>query len=124
MAVVALEGMRFFAHHGVYEQERKDGNYFEVDVTADFGDVLLADTDKLEDVLNYGEMYDIVAAVMAQPKNLLETVVNGIGRQLMRSFPQVPLFTVRVSKENPPVAGFCKRSYVEGTFFADDNPFH
>jgi 7,8-dihydroneopterin aldolase/epimerase/oxygenase len=118
MAIVALEGMRFFAHHGVLEHERKDGNHFEVDVWADLGEWELPDTDRLEDVLNYGEIYAVVAEIMAVPRNLLETLVNDIGKQLMRSFPQVMMFTVRVSKENPPLQGICKRSYVEETFSA------
>ena len=29
MAIIALEGMRFFAYHGVFDHERANGNGFE-----------------------------------------------------------------------------------------------
>ncbi|MBP6640934.1 MAG: dihydroneopterin aldolase [Bacteroidia bacterium] len=116
MAIIALEGMRFFAHHGVFEQERQQGNHFEVDVWLDTGDVPLPDSDQLEDALDYGKVYLITAEIMATPKNLLETLVNAIGKRLLETFPLLVSAKVRVSKENPPVAGICRRSYVEATF--------
>jgi dihydroneopterin aldolase len=116
MAVIALEGMRFFAHHGVFEQERIQGNHFEVDVWLDTGALPLPDSDRLEDALDYGKVYEIAAEIMASPKKLLETLVNAIGKRLLLTFPEVLEAKVRVSKENPPVAGACRRSYVEATF--------
>jgi dihydroneopterin aldolase len=116
MATIALEGMRFFAHHGVFAHERAEGNHFEVDVWLDCGDGALPDTDQLEDALDYGKIHRVTASVMATPKNLLETLVNAIGRGLLQEFPTVTAIKVRVSKENPPIDGVCKRSYVEATF--------
>lgn len=116
MAIIALEGMRFFAHHGVFEQERREGNHFECDVWLDTGDRPLPESDLLEDTLDYGMVYDTVATVMAEPQNLLETLVARIGKQLLVLFPGLREVRVRVSKENPPVNGSCRRSYVEATF--------
>ena len=114
--MIALEGMRFFAHHGVFAAERIRGNHFEVDVWLDTGDAQLPDSDRLEDALDYGRIYVVTQAIMAQPKNLLETLVNAIGRQLLLEFPSVLIVRVKVSKENPPVEGECRRSSVEATF--------
>jgi dihydroneopterin aldolase len=116
MATIALEGMRFFAHHGVFAHERAHGNHFEVDVWLDCGDAPLPDSDELGDALDYGKVYAITAEVMAVPKNLLESLVNGIGTRLVRTFPTIVAAKVRVSKENPPIDGECKRSFVEATF--------
>lgn len=116
MAIIALEGMRFFAYHGVFAEERQTGNDFQVDVWLDTGARPLPDSDMLADTLDYGTVYAIVAKVMAEPKQLLETLVNAIGRQLMGAFGELEAATVRVSKENPPVSGVCRRSYVEATF--------
>jgi 7,8-dihydroneopterin aldolase/epimerase/oxygenase len=122
MAIVALEGMRFFAYHGVYETERVQGNYFTVDVWMDTGKATVADSDDLVDVLNYGRIYEVAAAVMGAPKKLLESLVNAIGRKLVEEFTEVKAITVRVSKENPPVGGECRRSYVEAVFYPEDRP--
>jgi 7,8-dihydroneopterin aldolase/epimerase/oxygenase len=116
MAMIALEGMRFFAHHGVFESERIQGNDFEVDVWLDLGEQVLPDSDRIEDALDYGKIYAATQRVMADPKNLLETLVNAIGRRLVVDFPTVVAIRVRVCKENPPVAGVCRRSVVEATF--------
>lgn len=116
MATIALEGMRFFAHHGVFEAERIAGNDFEVDVWVDTGEAPLPDSDRIEDALDYGKIYVVTQAVMADPKNLLETLVNAIGRGVLAEFPSVVSVRVRVVKENPPVAGACRRSSVEATF--------
>lgn len=116
MATIALEGMRFFAHHGVFDHERATGNDFEVDVWLDCGDQLLPNTDNLDDALDYGKIYEITAFVMATPQNLLETLVNRIGEKLVIEFPDIVSVKVRVSKENPPVPGICRRSYVEASF--------
>jgi 7,8-dihydroneopterin aldolase/epimerase/oxygenase len=116
MAIIALEGMRFFAYHGVFEAERIAGNYFEVDVWLDTGEIPLPDSDRISDALDYGKIYEATQAVMSEPKNLLETLVNAIGRALVGSFPQLVGVRVRVSKENPPVDGPCRWSRVEASF--------
>lgn len=116
MAVIAVEGMRFFAHHGVYEAEHVQGNHFEVDVWMDVGDAPLTDSDDLTQALDYGKVHAIATAVMAVRKNLLESLVNAMGRKLMAEFPGAKAITVRVSKERPPIMGDCRRSYVEATF--------
>ena len=116
MATIALEGMRFFAYHGVFAAERISGNHFEVDVWVDTGDVPLPDSDHIADALDYGKIYAVTQGVMAEPKNLLETLVNAIGQGVRAEFPAAASVRVRVAKENPPVAGACRRSSVEATF--------
>ncbi|MFM2376240.1 MAG: hypothetical protein RLZZ165_1337 [Bacteroidota bacterium] len=116
MAIIALEGMRFLAHHGVLEVERRDGNHFEVDVWVDCGSAALPDSDELEDTYDYGKISRVAAEVMRVPRNLLETLVNEMGRRLMSEFPEVRSIRVRVSKENPIVDAPCRRSFVEAEF--------
>lgn len=116
MAIIALEGMRFFAHHGVFAEERLRGNHFEVDVWLDTGMAQLPESDQIEDALDYGKIYGVTKAIMAEPKNLLETLVHAIGKRLLEEFPQASAIRVRVAKENPPVEGECRRSSVEATF--------
>jgi 7,8-dihydroneopterin aldolase/epimerase/oxygenase len=113
MAIVALEGMRFFAHHGVFEHEKVTGNHFVVDVWADTGELPLPESDEVADVPDYGKIYTVVLEEMAIRRNLLETLVVKIGNALCAQFPEMEQFKVRVAKENPPLGGECARSYVE-----------
>ena len=117
MATIALEGMRFFARHGVFEEEKVNGNTFEVDVWLDTGDRALPQSDALSDALDYGKVYAAAAEAMDTPVDLLETLVQKIGHKCLQAFPgELDLVRVRVSKLNPPVAGACARSYVEASF--------
>lgn len=116
MAIVALEGMKFFAHHGVFAEEKKTGNDFMVDVWIDTGSRMLPTSDAIADAVDYGKVYEIVAAIMAQPVDLLETLVGQIGKRILDEMSGFDSACVRVSKFRPPVAGECARSYVESTF--------
>lgn len=115
MAIVALEGMYFRANHGLYEQERLHGNDFEVDVWIDTGKAV-STSDRIEDALDYAAIYTVVKAVMAERRDLLETLVATIGQKLRSDFPQVSSIRVRISKLQPPLDALCKRSFVEDQF--------
>lgn len=105
MDIIELEGMEFRAFHGCLEKERREGNTFLVDFRAEIDLGKAAKSDMLEDTLDYGAVYDIVAGEMAVPSNLLENVAGRIADAVQARFPQIAGFTVRVSKKNPPVAG-------------------
>ena len=116
MAIVALEGMRFFGYHGVFAEEQQNGNHFQVDVWLDTGDVALPQRDDLAEVTDYGQAYAVVAEVMEHRADLLETLLRRIGEGLLAIFPNLAHVRVRVSKFDPPVGGACHRSYVEAEF--------
>ncbi len=103
--IIELEGMRFRAFHGCFEQERREGNDFVVDFRAEVDAGRAAESDCLEDTLNYGDVYDIVAAEMAVPSNLLENVAGRIVQRIAGRFPELERFSVSVTKANPPVSG-------------------
>lgn len=97
--------MEFFAFHGCLESERRDGNYFAVDVRFRCDVTDAAESDDLSDAVNYAEVYDIVAEQMAVPSNLLEHVAARIASELKGNFTQMLSVSVCVAKRNPPVKG-------------------
>ncbi|WP_421872389.1 dihydroneopterin aldolase [Marinoscillum sp.] len=112
MGKVSLEGMEFYARHGYYEEERKIGNKYSVDVTLDVDFSEAAMADKLEGTVNYERVYEVIAEVMNIDAQLLEHLAGKIIRQLKEEFPQVNLVEVKVSKYNPPIKGLCHRATV------------
>ena len=102
---IELEGMEFTAFHGCLEHERREGNLFTVDFKGEVDISKAAETDALEDTLDYGKIYDIVAEQMRTPSNLLENVAYRIASAIRREFPYIGQFSVRISKRNPPVSG-------------------
>ena len=64
MGQIQIEGMEFYAHHGHFAEERIVGNKFLLDLFIDTDCEKAAETDKLEDALNYQEVYEIVKQQM------------------------------------------------------------
>lgn len=110
---ITLKGIRFNAFHGVYEEERKQGNTFEVDVTVftDFSPEALAD-DSLMGTLDYEEIYRCVAEEMDTSSYLLEHVAFRIAKRLLKEFSQIHRTEITVSKFNPPIGGPCDKAEV------------
>lgn len=114
MAVIALEGMHFFAFHGYYDEEQKMGGDFILDVyvTTSVADNSVADN--LETTINYESLYFICRTEMKKTAKLIETVANRIGMKIKRLHPQrISMVKVRLRKLNPPLGGKVDCAYVE-----------
>lgn len=112
MGLIALEGMEFFARHGYYEEERKIGNRYSVDVEIETDFIQAAQSDELEGTVNYERIYAIVAQVMEVNTRLLEHIAGNIIQRIRELFPQVGKIKVKVSKYNPPIGGVCHRAVI------------
>jgi dihydroneopterin aldolase len=110
---VLLQNMEFFAYHGVYPDEQKNGNLFSVDVEFDADLSLAAKTDKIDDTLNYELIYNIIQQEMNIPSNLLENVSGRIYGAIKESYPEISFLKVRVTKHNPPLNGKVHKVSVE-----------
>jgi dihydroneopterin aldolase len=113
MYEISLTGLEFFAYHGVYDIEKKDGNRFLIDIAAEVDQDVLENTgDNLENVVDYVRLYNIVSQIMNRPVNLLETIALDIIRDVRQVSDKIISVQVTVSKLNPPVGGACKESRV------------
>ena len=116
IGIIELEEMRFWAFHGCLESERRNGNLFLVDFRGELDMRKAAESDNLEDTVNYGLVYDLVKEEMRVPSDLLENVAGRIVRRIAERFPEFVRFSVRVSKRRPPVEGPVQWSRVTLTF--------
>ena len=119
IGVIELEGMRFWAYHGCLESERSKGNLFLVDFNGEVDLRKASESDNLEDTVNYGEIYQVVKAEMEIPSDLLEHVAGRIVRALEVKFPVFVRFSIRVSKQMPPVDGHVNWSRVTLNFIKE-----
>lgn len=99
---VRLENLRFYAYHGVMEQERRVGNEFEVTLEVYYPFENALKSDELEDTLNYAALYAIVEREMAEPSKLLERVAGRIIEAINKEFPAVSGGNIKISKLHPP----------------------
>lgn len=110
--IIELEGMEFKAYHGCLEHEKIRGNNFMVDFRGEMDLSAAAQSDDLNDTVNYAEIYDIVSEEMSIPSELLENVAGRIIKSIAERYPQLERFSVRVSKSRPPVDGTVQWSRV------------
>ncbi len=103
--MIEIEGMEFYAFHGYYPSERQIGNRFVVSLSIKTDCSISGKSDRLEDALNYQEVYNLVKKEMNTPSNLLEHVCTRILDALYASFPCIEQATVKLSKINPPMGG-------------------
>ncbi len=76
---LSVKGIECFAHHGVFDFERREGQTFVVDLVLGLDTRRAAESDDLEETVNYGTLVmDVKAAVERDPVDLIETVVQRI----------------------------------------------
>ena len=81
---IELRGLTVRGHHGVFEQERRDGQDFVVDITVWIDLDRAAHTDDLADTLDYAELARRAYAVVAgPPRKLIETLAGAIADDVM-----------------------------------------
>ncbi len=110
---IALEGLRLFARHGYYEEERLLGREFILDiyVVADLGSP--GRTDQLKDTLNYEIIIAICQEEMKIPSKLLEHVAYRIRERILALTGGDAEVRVRISKPNPLLEVELGRFFVE-----------
>lgn len=113
MAWITLEGMRFHAFHGVYEAEQVLGGEYEVHVSIKAPIDKAAATDNVEAAINYETIYQVCRLEMAQRRNLIERVAQGIVERMKGHFPTMQALRVRVRKVHPPLGGRVDAAWVE-----------
>ena len=110
---IYLNCLRFHAYHGVEAQERLTGNDYELDLRLNVDVSAATMSDRVEDTVNYAEVYRLIEAEMAKPSNLLEHVAGRIGQALIEKWPQIQSVDIRLTKQNPPMGADCKGAGVE-----------
>ena len=105
MLTVHLSQLSFYAYHGFYEEERKLGNNYVVDITVTY-DEGTKPLDDLNNLVNYEAIYEIVKKRMSIPSPLLEEIADSMINRIRHLYKQVNEISVSIFKLNPPIEGF------------------
>ena len=96
---IALEGIKFFAHHGYYEEERLTGQEFILDIYVIVKQGFDLSKDHIQETINYEGIYQLCIDVMKEPKELLETVVYHLRRKMHEKYgSQISHLSIRLTK--------------------------
>jgi dihydroneopterin aldolase len=106
---IVLTGIHGFGYHGLFEQERKDGQDFFVDLTLSVDLSAPAQSDAIEDTVNYAEITDLVVQeITTNPVNLIEKLAARIAERVLNQHIKVQSVVVTVHKPQAPVAAQLK----------------
>ncbi len=105
MGTIKLKNIRVFSNHGCLVEESKIGSDYRVDLSIKTDLSKSAQSDLLEDTVDYVLLNRIVKEQMAIRSELLEHVAQRIIDAALSEIPLIKKIKVAVSKINPPIGG-------------------
>ncbi len=106
MDKIILKNLGFYAFHGVLEAENVLGQKFFVDVDLGVDLKKAGESDKVEDTVHYGMVYDVVKSVVEGPAlNLIEAVAEKTIQEIFDRFEAVMEVHMEIRKPEAPVRG-------------------
>ncbi len=116
MDKIILEKMEFYGYHGVYQEEKKLGQRYRVDLIAYLDLKPAGQTDDLNKSVNYAEIYTLCKGIAEGERfDLIETVAERIAADVLANYEKIKACTVKVIKPDPPIPGHYQSVAVEIT---------
>jgi dihydroneopterin aldolase len=104
MDKMIMRHMEFYGYHGVYPEENKLGQKFCVDLELSLDLSAAGKSDRLEDTINYAEVYGLVKSIVeGKPFQLIEALAEHVASRVLQTYTRVNDLTIRVTKPNPPL---------------------
>jgi dihydroneopterin aldolase len=94
---IQLHEVRIHGYHGIYEEEKKLGNTFIVNLSLDFIAPHKGIT-SIDETIDYVKVYELVKLRMQTPTPLLETLVSDIANIIFKQFPIVNNIKLQITK--------------------------
>jgi dihydroneopterin aldolase len=100
LAIIRLEGLSVFGHHGARPYEKEAGQRLEVDLVLEPMSVKGETSDRLADTIDYDLLYQLVREVVeGKSFHLLEALAAKTADTILERFP-IRRATVRIAKQN------------------------
>jgi dihydroneopterin aldolase len=100
MALIRLEGLSVFGHHGARPYEKEAGQRLEVDLELQPDDDAAETSDRLADAVDYDALYRTVREVVeGKSYHLLEALAAATAEAILDRFA-VRRVRVRIAKQN------------------------
>lgn len=101
--VIRITGLTLHGYHGVFDEEKRDGQTFVVDVAIELDGRQAGTTDTLDHTVNYAAVTDAVAKVVTGDSvDLIETLAYRVADSVL-AFRGVKAVDVTIHKPHAPV---------------------
>ena len=105
MITIELQDLIFYEHHGIYEEERRVMNSFEVNLSVSYMDNSPV-FERISDTISYVNLFRIVQEKMKEPVFLLEKICQGIILNIKHQYPAVSEVRISIFKLQAPIEHF------------------
>lgn len=101
---ITVKNLKVFAYHGVLPEEKRNGQYFYLDIEL-YGDFIMACLlDSLNDAVNYDEVCSCAYRAMTENTfDLIERAAQVVCDSILREFDRVNEVQVTLKKPHAPV---------------------
>lgn len=104
MDVIKIDNLKIFAYHGVFEEEKQNGQDFYVNAKLISNLKKAGMTDQLQDSTHYGEVcLQIKKTLTEQKYDLIERACERIAEDILNYFPLINEATVELRKPHAPI---------------------
>lgn len=105
MIDINLHNVKFYAFHGIFPEEKNIGGEYIVDISVTLEEIVNIIT-RLQESVNYTELFNIAKEHMSIPTPLIETVAMQIGQSIHVKYPNLKQIIISIKKLNPPIINF------------------
>ena len=103
---IFVENLAFVGHHGVFEQERREGRRFRVDLAVELEEPAAVRTDRVDHTLDYRQLAQLVMEVgQGDSLQLVERMGDAILARVFERFPDVHTAELTLRKHATGVPG-------------------
>ncbi|TYR78226.1 dihydroneopterin aldolase [Priestia megaterium] len=114
MDKIYVNNMRFYGYHGVFKEENKLGQRFNVDLVVELDLEQAGQTDDLTYTVSYADLYSTCQEIVEKRTfKLVETVAETIASELLKNYGLIQTCTVKIYKPDPPINGYYDSVAVE-----------
>lgn len=104
MDQIRIKNLKVFAHHGVYEQEKEQGQNFCVSGVLYVDMERAGRSDDIADAVDYGAVCLFIDQYMRENRfDLLEAVADHVAKAVLFAFPAVRKLEIEIGKPQAPI---------------------
>lgn len=104
MDYINIKRLKIYAHHGVFEEEKKNGQYFYISAKLGVDTRIAGKSDNLIHSINYAKVCELINDIVTgNTFDLIETVAETIAEAILLTYDSILEVSIEVSKPSAPV---------------------
>ena len=101
---IKIDRIKIFAHHGVLDSEKRDGQYFYISLTLDVNLKRAGASDDLDDTVNYAAVTELTESTFTETVyDTIEAAADSVALAILSKYEKVSGVDVKVSKPDAPI---------------------